>query len=128
MRRAIFLIVVLSLLLVDSPVSAAKRGWFPRMVGECGWVYGRYGVYNGSGLSRIWIVGTNHIVNQRDGLPLPAELSLASGSYPGLGGNVRDRVFGEFFICAEARYKGGHMQHVVIKRTRQLVLAMANTL
>lgn len=118
--------LVLSILAcIATPALAAKRDWFPHRTGECGWVHGRYGVYNGSGLSRIWIFGTNHIVNQRDDddSPFPPQLDLSSGHWPGLGGTPMDRVNGEFFICAAEPFKRGHMQHVTIKKARNLTLA-----
>jgi hypothetical protein len=125
-RRAATVVAALTVLFAPSSASASQRGWFPQKAGECGWVYGRYGVYNGAGLSRIWIVGTTHMINQRDSLPVPDELNLRSGSYPKLGGGVGDWVFGDFYVCAEDSYRRGHMQHVQIKRTRRLVLARTN--
>lgn len=118
-------LVAIGLLAVHVPVDAAKRGWFPRRAGECGWVYGRYAVYNGSGLRRIWIIGTSHMVNQRDDddSPFPPELNLSSGHYPGLGGTPMSMVFGDFYICATEPFKRGHMQHVTIKKARNLSLA-----
>jgi len=48
----------------------------PRRTGDCAWVQGRFAVYNGSSVRRIWIVGTRRIVAipDDDPAPLPATL------------------------------------------------------
>ena len=42
----------------------------------CFWVHGRYGVYLGSGIRRIWIIGTHRIVHMWDDDPTPAPKAI----------------------------------------------------
>lgn len=103
------------------PVAAQTAGWFPRKAGECGWVHGRYAIYNGSGLRRIWVIGTNHLMSLRDDdEDVPLELDPARWAPDG---PINKAVYGDFFVCAAERFKPGQMQHVHIRRVRNLVVA-----
>ncbi|MGZ3172877.1 MAG: hypothetical protein ACXWJC_07460 [Croceibacterium sp.] len=100
------------LLLLAAPAQARSPGWFPRKTGECGWVHGRYAVYNGSGVRRIWVIGTNHVLNLRDDdLDVPAELDVS----------FERRLYGDFLVCAADAFRPGHMQHVQVRQVRSLV-------
>lgn len=105
--------------MVAPSAHAANRGWFPKKVGECGWVHGRFGVYNGSGIARIWVIGTSHMLNQRDGDPIGPEVL-----YPAKGGwdPIKHAVYGDFYVCAVERHIKGEMQQVRIQRVRNYVI------
>jgi hypothetical protein len=109
----------LAVILLALPAHAQTRGWFPRGAGECGWVHGRYAIYNGSGISRIWVIGTNHMLNRRDDdeEEIPPELDFRQRD------PTKDAIYGDFFVCAIERHEPGEMQQVHIRRTRNLVVA-----
>ena len=85
--------------------------------GDCGWVHGRYVVANGSMVHRIWMVGTHHDLNldvDDEATPAPlARVMKTKGYNPTI-----DRLFGEFYVCAEARRVPGQMQRVHLKRVK----------
>lgn len=112
--------IALSLLavLLAIPVNAAERGWFPREEGECGWVYGRYSIYNGSGVRRIWVIGTTHMLNLRDW-----DETAPDVLDPSVGGwrPSREVIYGEFRVCAIAAHRKGRMQPIRITDTRNLI-------
>jgi len=87
----------------------------PARPGQCGWVRGRYRVYNGSGLRRIWIIGTTRIVAMRDDDPYEPPMIRKNG----VMGNA---LYGQFLVCAREPSKPGHMQHVRIKATKNIVV------
>ena len=62
----IFRMIALSVLLMTTAAEARHEPWFPRKSGECGWVHGRYVVANGSGVRRVWVIGSQHILNLYD--------------------------------------------------------------
>ncbi|HSQ95311.1 MAG TPA: hypothetical protein VLM18_04320 [Croceibacterium sp.] len=85
-------------LLLAVPANARPSGWFPRKTGECGWVHGRYAVYNGSGVRRIWVVGTNHMLNLWDeDRDVPADLDVGFDK----------RLYGDFLVCAVEAFRPG---------------------
>ena len=87
--------------------------------GDCGWVHGRYVVANGSMVHRIWVVGTHHELNldvDDEATPPPlAHIFKTKGYDP-----TTDRLFGEFYVCAQARRIPGHMQRVRLKRIKKV--------
>ncbi len=109
---------LLALLLLPVAAQAHNRGWFPRAVGECGWVYGRYAIYNGSGVRRIWVIGTTHMLNLRD----------SDDNVPQILEDRADRLigdqvaYGQFYACALERFRRGHMQQIRIQRVRNLII------
>ena len=36
---------------------------------------------------------------------------------------INKAVYGDFYVCAAERFRPGHMQHIHIRRTRNLVVA-----
>ena len=38
----------------------------PKQTGQCRWVSGRFNLWNGSSVRRIWIIGTRRVVAVRD--------------------------------------------------------------
>lgn len=92
----------------------------PKQTGDCRWVYGRFNLWNGSSVRRIWIIGTHRIVALRDAdADVPAQIKkyLFSGFYP----RKADGLFGDFEVCALEPSVPGHMQHVRLKATKNLV-------
>lgn len=111
--------LALTLLMIAASASAHERGWFPRTKGECGWVYGRFANYNGSGTRRIWVIGTTHLlyISDRD-KHAPSVLDpIASGWHP-----FREVVYGEFYTCALKRHIDGRMQLVRVTRVRNYTI------
>ena len=108
--------LLVSLLLIG----AAPPNAPPVRAGECRWVHGRFAIYNGSSLRRIWIIGTLRIIALKDDDPnLPPEVEQyqhGSASY----GGFEDALFGDFYVCAVDSSLPGHMQHVRLQRTRNL--------
>jgi hypothetical protein len=116
--------LALVLLLSATATEAQTRGWFPRVSGQCGWVHGRFAIYNGSGVRRIWVIGTSHMLNLYDSdEDVPHDLDAFNGSWTTFGGTLSDALYGDFYVCALERYRSGHMQHVGIRRVRNLVRA-----
>ncbi len=112
MAGAVLRTAALILLLIAVPAHAQSPGWFPRKTGECGWVHGRYAAYNGSGVRRIWVIGTNHVLNLRDDdQDVSAELKVG----------FEKRLYGKFLVCAVEAFRPGHMQHVQVRQARNLV-------
>lgn len=101
-----------SLLAFAAPVSLP-----PAQAGQCGWVHGRYAIYNGSGVRRIWVIGSHRIValadDDQDIPPVIAHYRQDPS------GGV---LYGDFYICAREASRPGHMQHVRLVRTDHLVL------
>ena len=87
--------------------------------GDCGWVHGRYVISNGSMIHRIWVIGTNHVLNldvADEATPSPlARVFKTKGYEP-----WNDRLFGDFYVCARKPHIPGHMQEVHLVRTRNL--------
>lgn len=87
----------------------------PARADQCRWVRGRYRVYNGSSIRRIWIIGTNRIVAMRDGDPYEPPM-IRNHGVPG------NSLYGQFLICARERSRPGRMQHVRIKATKNIAV------
>ena len=99
-------------LIITSPAEARPTGWFPHQVGKCGWVHGRFSIWNGSSVRRIWVMGSNHLLALRDyDEDAPGDLDVG----------IEKSVFGDFLVCALDRYKPGHMQHVRVHKAKNLV-------
>ena len=95
--------------------AAAPVSLPPAHAGQCGWVHGRYAVYNGSSVRRIWVIGTHRIVALADDdQDLPP--AIASYQQDPSGG----AVYGDFYVCAREANRPGHMQHVRLLRTDHL--------
>ena len=108
--------LLLSLLLAGAAPANAP----PAREGECRWVHGRYAIYNGSSLRRIWIIGTRRIVALKDDdAAVPPEIERYQRGFASYGG-FEDALFGDFYVCALERSRPGHMQHVRLERTRNL--------
>lgn len=91
-------------------------------VGDCGWVHGRYSIYNGAGVRRIWMIGTSHMLNLYDwDSELPAVIQRLEKNGKFLPG--RSDIFGDFLVCAQERRIPGHMQHVRFKAAKSLFVA-----
>jgi hypothetical protein len=108
--------LLVSLLLTGS----APPNGPPSRAGDCQWVHGRFAIYNGSSLRRIWIIGTRRIIALKDDdSELPAEdeqYQQGSASY----GGFEDALFGDFYVCAVDASRPGRMQHVRLQRTKNL--------
>jgi hypothetical protein len=88
----------------------------PAKSGQCGWVHGRYAVYNGSSVRRIWVIATHRVVALADDdQDIPPE--IAQYQQDPAGG----ALFGDFYVCALEPSRPGHMQHIRLGRTRNLI-------
>jgi hypothetical protein len=112
----------MSLVLAALLAAAAPANAPPQRAGECRWVHGRYAVYNGSGIRRIWVIGTRRIIAlYDDDNNIPPEIDrYHARSDPGHGPD--DALFGDFYVCALENSRPGWMQHVRLLRTRKLIL------
>lgn len=94
---------------------------FPIRVDDCQWVRGAFYVANGSGINRLWVRGTRHVLNLHDDdidKAVPQAIRRFWNDRP-----FGRRLWGEFYVCARARYIPGHMQRIRILRTRRTVIA-----
>ncbi|HEX8193117.1 MAG TPA: hypothetical protein VF552_09470 [Allosphingosinicella sp.] len=98
--------------------AAAPANAPPQRAGECRWVHGRFAIYNGSGLRRIWVIGTRRIISLWDH---DEQVPPAIARYQGDANPDRAPLFGDFYVCALERSRPGHMQHVRLLRTRNLL-------
>lgn len=97
----------------------AQAGSPPRVTESCKWVRGRFNVWNGSGVRRIWVIGTHRLIALRDedeNAPKEIQDYVYSGPYR----LKADGLFGEFHVCPVEPHRAGHMQHVRIIGTRRL--------
>jgi len=90
----------------------------PAHMGDCKWVHGRYVVANGSGIRRIWIIGTHRVVHQYDDDNIRPK---AIRHYEKINAWSGEGLYGDFYICAVEKSRPGHMQHVHICGTRHLI-------
>ncbi len=86
-------------------------------MGDCRWVHGRFAVFNGSSVQRIWIVGSKHTVAVPDDY---ADVPKVIRDYEAQGPFLRleDALFADFRVCALENEIPGHMQHVRISDVR----------
>lgn len=113
---------LLSLVLALAGPAVAAPWPPPAKTGMCGWVHGRYAVYNGSGIRRIWVIGTHRIIAAPDAVPnssFPAPLRRYMATAH--DGGLADALFGDFRVCAVENHRAGRMQHVRIVGARHLV-------
>ena len=111
-------LLVAAALLVGSPTALAGP---PLGSGSCRWVYGRFNLWNGSSVRRIWIIGTRRIVALKDE---DADVPKAIEKYlQDAGHDLRkeDGLFGDFEICALEPNRTGHMQHVRLRAAKNLL-------
>ncbi len=108
----------MSLLLAAALAAAAPPGNAPpQRAGQCRWVHGRYAIYNGSGVRRIWVIGTRRIIALYDSdEQLPPAIERYQRDAPHY-----DPLFGDFYVCAREHSRPGWMQHVRLLRTRNLI-------
>jgi hypothetical protein len=85
---------------------------------DCGWVHGRFAFWNGSGIRRIWVIGTKHYLNLHDSDDnVPDHRFSMENAWP------REVYYGDFYVCALEKFIPGHMQPVGLKAVRKLVIA-----
>lgn len=100
--------------------AAAPANAPPQREGQCRWVHGRYAVYNGSSIRRIWVIGTRRIIAlYDDDENIPPEIDRYHQILRGLG--LDEALFGDFYVCALEDSRPGWMQHVRLLRTRNLI-------
>ena len=93
----------------------------PQRAGQCRWVHGRYAVYNGSGIRRIWVIGTRRIIAlYDDDENIPPEIDIYHRSFD-IRRGLDEALFGDFYVCAREDSRPGWMQHVRLLRTRNLI-------
>jgi hypothetical protein len=103
-----------ALLLWTHAAAASSTQAPPQRKGECHWVHGRFAVYNGSEVQRIWIVGTKRLVAIPDDYP---DIPRVIQSYE-KAGPFEDALFADLRICALENSKPEHMQHVRVEDIR----------
>jgi hypothetical protein len=85
----------------------------PDIVAECFTIHGRISVYNGSGVRRIWRIGTKRMLYVPDEFAIPESLrELTMGV----------DIYGDFLICPLEKQKPGHMQRVCIEKAQHLAI------
>ncbi|MEA3034411.1 MAG: hypothetical protein QOH04_162 [Sphingomonadales bacterium] len=93
----------------------------PSHAGDCKWVHGRYTIYNGSGVRRIWVIGTRRLIALHDGdRDVPPEIDAYAQGFTSYRG-FADALSGDFYVCARERSRPGWIQHVRLAKTRHLV-------
>ena len=98
-------------------IASLLAAGFPSRAGQCEWVHGRFAVYQGSGVRRIRVIGTHHVLSLRDDdqrLPTDVARFVALNSDAAL--------FGNFLVCARKPYVEGRMQQVELRAARHLFL------
>ena len=107
------------LALVFAATAVYPTATIPKRAGQCGWVRGRFAVYNGSGINRIWVVGSGHLLALYDNdQNVPRAIwRLWNSDKP-----FERELWGEFYVCARERWIKGHMQHVRIRATRRTLM------
>ena len=103
--------------LLMAPVAEAGP---PQAAGTCKWVRGRFDVWNGSSVRRIWVIGTHRLIALRDE-DGTAPAIIQKYVYAGPFLRRADGLFGYFRVCALERSRPGHMQHVRIVAVKKLV-------
>jgi len=86
----------------------------PKIVEACYSIRGVLFYANGAPSTRIWVVGTKHILgvhDEEDGMP-----EYISKLIP----NFNDEVHGNFFVCPYSKKQLGHMQSVCIESGKNL--------
>lgn len=93
----------------------------PARLGECKWLHGRYSMYLGSSLRRIWVIGTGRMVALYDyDADVPPEIDRYADGFGRYRG-VADALYGDFYVCAREPSRPGWMQHVRLVKTRNLI-------
>lgn len=93
----------------------------PARSNQCGWVHGRFAIYNGSSVRRIWVIGTSRIIALTDDdNDIPPAIERYQREATERRGK-EDGLFGDFYVCARERRRSGWMQHVRLRRTKKLV-------
>jgi hypothetical protein len=107
-------------LLLAALLAAAPAGPPPR-TGQCRWVNGRFSVWNGSSVRRIWVIGTRRMIALHDlDEDVPPEIRRYEAGNAEYRGRQEDGLFGDFYVCALEPSRVGRMQHVKLLRTRNL--------
>jgi len=110
------------LLLAAALAAASAATPPPARAGECKWVHGRFNVWNGSSIQRIWAIGTGRMIALDDlDRSVPPEIRRYEAEMNEPGSREADGLFGDFYVCARERSRAGRMQHVRLLRTRHLV-------
>jgi hypothetical protein len=108
------MILLAALALATSPAQAQPS---LARIGDCGWIHGRYRIANGSGVHRIWIIGTNHIVNldvDDSATPPPLKRFFDRKKYK----PSRDELYADFYLCARTPRVHGRMQRVHLRKLK----------
>src|SRR5258706_5557590 len=93
----------------------------PARANQCGWVHGRFAIYNGSGVRRIWVIGTSRIIALTDDdNDIPPAIERYQREATDHSGK-EDGLFGDFYVCTRELRRSGWMQHVRLRRTKNLV-------
>jgi hypothetical protein len=83
----------------------------PDLAAQCFTVHGRLDFYNGGPTTRIWVIGTHHILGVYDEI-VPENVS---GKL-----DWNKDVFADFLVCPFARENQGHMQPVCIESAKNI--------
>jgi len=83
----------------------------PDLADQCFTVHGRLDLYNGGPSTRIWVIGTHHMLGVDDEI-VPESVSAKL--------DWETDVYGDFLVCPFARRKTGHMQPICIESAKNL--------
>lgn len=87
----------------------------PLVRGACFRVHGRLSFYNGAPSARLWVIGTEHM------LDVPSEKSEMPDYLLKLMPDFDDEVYGDFVVCPYKKHVPGRMQPVCVESGRHLV-------
>lgn len=89
-------------------------------VGQCFWVRGRLGTYNGNPTFRIWPVGTHRLLGVINPLGNDEDPVLPS-SLRRLKPSFEHDIWGRFYVCPWTKDEPGSMRFVRVVRAENLL-------
>jgi hypothetical protein len=114
-----FTAVLLAALAGAVPAAHAAQPGPPARTGDCRWARGRFAIFNGSGVRRIWILGTRRIVAIPDAV---SALPKALADYQSADPPELQPLYARFHICALEDSRPGRTQHVRVDAVEGAVL------
>lgn len=85
----------------------------PDLVAKCFVVHGRLSFWNGSPSTRIWVIGTKHMLGVSDEV-LPDNVNQMTDGFD-------TQIYGDFRVCPFNELKPGAMQSVCVDSAKNLV-------
>jgi hypothetical protein len=110
--KPILIFIVVLIGVVDASCGACKSD--KRVTGSCFTVHGRLSYYNGTPSTRVWVIGTNHM------LSVPSEETELPENLRKLLVTFDDEIYGNFLVCPYKGRRPEHMQPVCIESGKKL--------